>query len=93
MEWALYEFYYPDLNVRQQKVLWSREEYERHNSIEDEDEAKAYKRLQIGSYDFFLPGSPLFDAIETGYVSYPRSPAMGGPYRTIVKKIGVIDIK
>ena len=61
-----YQIYYPELNVKQIKVLRSHSDYEKGKLIFNNEERKAYYK-SLG--DYFTNDSPLYVAIDTGILN------------------------
>lgn len=60
---SVWEFYFPDRNIRQVKNLISHAVYKEANKIKDDDEHKRYMK-RFG--EWFTDNSPYFKAIGTG---------------------------
>lgn len=76
----LYEFYYPDKKVRQQKVLIPHVLYIRIMDLPIEDQDEELLKLS-GGKEWFTDRSPLFDSITAGVLS------CNGVHKCIVKHI------
>lgn len=81
MDYPIYEFHYPDKNITQQKVLIPTEVYETYNAMTDDDEAKKFLKSHTKGMEWFIRGSPYYDAIATGIVD------ANGKYPVIVTKL------
>lgn len=81
MNYPVYEFHYPHNKFTQKKVLIPREVYEQYKAITDDDEAKAFLKSHTKGMEWFIPGSPFFEAITTGVVN------ANGSWPVEVKKI------
>jgi hypothetical protein len=68
MNYPIYEFHYPDKNITQRKVLIPKEVYETYKAIQDYDEAKKFLKSHTKGMEWFIPSSPYYDAIESGFV-------------------------
>ncbi len=83
----IYEFFYPDKNIRQRKIMISHDAYlEYRNMKYDTDaqikRAKEFLKYHTKGMEYFTDKSSYFDAIESGYVETTT-----GKYKTIVTKI------
>jgi len=81
MNYPIYEFYYPDKKIKQKKILIPREIYDRYRAITDDDEAKKFLKQHTKGMEWFIPGSPFFNAIEIGVVD------ANGKHPVIVTKL------
>lgn len=68
MSAGVYEFYYPDLNVRQIKKMISHEDYLQAKELDEEARDVRLKELSAG-YQWFTDKSPLHESISTGLLN------------------------
>lgn len=80
MFYPVYLFVYPDKNIRQFKILIPREVWEKYRSISDDDAAKKFLKQHTNGMEWFIPGSPYYEAIETGVLN------CNGRYPVVVTK-------
>jgi hypothetical protein len=75
-----YLFYYPDYNIRQEKVLIPHEAWELSREMSP-DKGKKYLKEQSSGEEWFTDKSPLFEAIKTGILN------CNGIHKCIVTKL------
>ena len=81
MDYQIYQFHYPDKNITQKKILLPIEIYNTYKAITDDDEAKKFLKSHTKGMEWFIPGSPYFDAVTTGIVN------ANGSHPVIVTKL------
>jgi hypothetical protein len=70
----IYEFFYPDRNIKQKKILIPHEEYLKLKVLPDDSEEEEERKEGLltkltGGMEWFTDKSPLFDAINTGTIN------------------------
>ena len=61
-----YKFYFPFYEITQTKVLIQKSDWETIDKMIEEEKKEKIKEL-TNDNEYFIEGSPLFNAIESGY--------------------------
>lgn len=82
----IYEIYYPDVNMKQEKILISHTDYLKFKVLPEDSkkiiqEKEKLEKITTKGLEWFTDKSPLYEAISTGILN------CNGIYKCLIKPI------